>query len=150
VHSGVLTGTIGGSYSPFPRPSTYYSVGPGFPTPPLNFRDSIASSDVAIDLSDETLPSVPYLYSDISYSGDSLGARYSLANGRELVPNHALLWEKENAEPDDYLHDPDPVLDRMLDRQMGHFSVKGVCNVIVLATIIIGLVGAFMAWPIWA
>lgn len=151
--TGVLTGAIGGSYSPFPRSSTYINLAPGTVPPPLNFRDSISSSDVAIDLSQaqQTIPVVPYRYSSSSNSEGSVTG----TSPRELRPNlregtnAALLWDKDNAEPDDYLHDPDPVLDRMLDKQWGHFSMRGFCNVAILAVVVGGLVGAFMGWPIW-
>lgn len=52
-----------------------------------------------------------------------------LAEARKYV-NTTLLWNKNNAEVDDYLHEPDVDLDRYLDRQMESFSIFGVVNTV--------------------
>lgn len=66
-------------------------------------------------------------------------------------PDASLLWTKENVEPDDYLHNTgDPALERMLDKQVGGLSPRGLVNVSVLAIVIIVIVGLFAGWPIYS
>lgn len=122
----------------------------------------MASSDVAIDLAPEHsatayMAAVPYnRYSMASNSSNSLNP--PIGSGRDAQgfespvldgagmgtkTNSALLWDKENVEPDDYLHDPDPELDRMLDRQWASWSIRGWLNVGLLVAIIVTLVGLF-------
>lgn len=159
----MLNGSVGGGFGPFPRSSTYSSYGTDAP---FRKRDSMINSDVAIDLSqDGQYPSAPYnRYSTASYSDGPIGAGgnnnnhnnlnnnnnnnnnlYSppLEGGLGMHNNSALLWDKENAEADDYLHDPDPELDRMLDRQWSSFSLRGWLNVGLLVALITTLVGLF-------
>lgn len=62
---------------------------------------------------------------------------------RRGEPNTALLWDKENAEADDYLHDPDPEIDRMLDKQWANWSGRGWLNGGSLILLIVVLVGLF-------
>jgi hypothetical protein len=52
----------------------------------------------------------------------------------------ALLWEKE---PDDFLHDPDPALDKAMDKQMRKWSIMALVNTVALCIVIIVLVGLF-------
>jgi hypothetical protein len=143
----VLTGAVGGHYGPFPRSSTYSNYGTG--QAPFNHRDSMSSSDVAIDLTDSRfVPSASYTrYSATSGSEASFGApndsSLESVKSRRTETNTALLWDKENAEPDDYLHDPDPELERMLDRQWANWSARGWLNVGILVLLIVGLVGLF-------
>lgn len=150
---GVLTGAVGGHYGPFPRSSTYSNYGTG--QAPFNHRDSMSSSDVAIDLTDSRfVPSASYTrYSATSGSEASFGApndsSLESVKSRRTETNTALLWDKENAEPDDYLHDPDPELERMLDRQWANWSARGWLNVGILVLLIVGLVGLFAGWPIY-
>ena len=142
---------MGGSYGPFPRTSSYHNSTPG-PTS-YNHRNSMASSDVAIDLQCESplSPPLPYRYSD-SPSDSSLEAarpaRFHRRDSSKSAVNTALLWEKENIEPDDYLHEPNPELDSILDRQWARFSKRGLVNVIILVIVIGGMIGLFMGWPV--
>ena len=149
---GVLTGAVGGSFGPFPRNSVYHNHAPG--QAPYNHRDSIASSDVAIDLQCESplSPPLPYRYSD-SPSDSSLEAArprgFHRRDSSKSAVNTALLWEKENVEPDDYLHEPNPELDSILDRQWLRYSKRGIWNVLLLTIVIGGLIALFMGWPVW-
>lgn len=129
---GVLSGSIGGSFGPFPRSSTYslkYAAGYA----PFNQRDSMASSDVAIDV-------VPGSHTRSSYG--------ALADVK-LEPDYSLVWCQENKEPDDYLHEPDPDIERLLDRQWQSWSLRGWLNVGLLSALIITLIGLFGGWPIY-
>lgn len=111
-----MAGAVGGSFGPFPRSSTFSTSG-GLGA--FSRRDSMASSDVAIDLSSSStnhallneqayVPTQGYRYSNASYSDAEL-ARYSDsprtgATGVFVEPDSSLLWTKENVEDDDYLH----------------------------------------------
>lgn len=75
----------------------------------------MASSDVAIDLMSNSqhgteqafLPTTNYRYSSASYSDNELsgqGDDSHKASGLFVEPDSSLLWTKENAEDDDYLH----------------------------------------------
>lgn len=76
----------------------------------------MASSDVAIDLMSNSqhgteqafLPTSNYRYSTASYSDNELaGPGYEspkFGSGLLPGPDTSLLWTKENAEDDDYLH----------------------------------------------
>lgn len=54
-----------------------------------------------------------------------------------------LLWEKE---PDDFLHDPDPALDKAMDKQMRKWSIMALVNTVALCIVIIVLVGLFAGY----
>lgn len=54
-----------------------------------------------------------------------------------------MLWEKE---PDDFLHDPDPALDKAMDKQMRKWSIMALVNTVALCIIIIVLVGLFAGY----
>lgn len=109
----------------------------------------MSSSDVAIDLTDNRfVPSASYTrYSATSGSETSFGGANDSSleslKSRRTETNTALLWDKENAEADDYLHDPDPELERMLDQQWANWSGRGWLNVGILVLLIVGLVGLF-------
>lgn len=144
---GVLSGAVGGNFGPFPRSSANFPPGQA----PYNYRDSIASSDVAIDLGQDYGSPPVLAYRDSASSGlDSPGfegIRRSSSSKPEI--NTALLWDKTNVETDDYLHDPNPELDRKLDQEWGRFSTRGFFNVALLVLIVGALVGMFMGWPVW-
>ncbi|GEM09334.1 glycoside hydrolase family 16 protein [Rhodotorula toruloides] len=59
-----------------------------------------------------------------------------------------LLWEKE---PDDFLHEFDPALERMLDKQqrMNSFSLRAAINTLALCAIVVGIILLFAGWPIY-
>ncbi|KAM0753117.1 family 16 glycoside hydrolase [Meredithblackwellia eburnea MCA 4105] len=68
----------------------------------------------------------------------------------KIEPDYSLLWRQENKEADDFLHEPDPDLERMLDRQCGScFSFRGWLNVSLLTILIVVLIGLFGGWPIY-
>ncbi|ORY74277.1 glycoside hydrolase family 16 protein [Leucosporidium creatinivorum] len=107
----------------------------------------MAFSDTAVDL---TSPELSPGLSQDEFSGMSEShSRMSFAGVPGAPPNRALLWDKENAEADDFLHEPDPALEKMLDSQMAHWSIIGVFNTAMLCVIIIVLVGLFAGWPIY-
>ncbi|KDE08956.1 hypothetical protein MVLG_01046 [Microbotryum lychnidis-dioicae p1A1 Lamole] len=161
---GVLSGTIGGSFGPFPRSSTFSTYADG--KAPFSRRDSMASSDVAIDLvggEQAYLPTSGYHYSQ---SDNSLAQRAGAQtppwhdnsplidgpvaqNGAFARHNGDLLWTKENAADDDYLHEPDPAVEAMMDKQWGAPSWRGLFNVGVLTIVIVVIVGLFAGWPIY-
>ena len=62
------------------------------------------------------------------------------AGGAGAGASAALLWEKE---PDDFLHDPDPALDKAMDKQMRKWSIMALINTVALCIVIIVLVGLF-------
>lgn len=114
-----------GSFGPFPRTSSYSPAAQG------SYRDSIASSDVAVDV---LSPTLSYEYGRNSPPSDEeeedrRPMKDRLAEARKSV-DATLLWDKQNAEVDDYLHEPDADLDRYLDRQMASYSVFGVINTV--------------------
>ena len=134
---GVLTGSVGGNFGPFPRSSTYslkYAAGDA----PFNHRDSLASSDVfPVDVT-ETRHSVP-LNRDSTMSSSSSEFDYD----QKVDPDATLLWSKDNVENDDYLHNPDPDIERLLDQQWQRWSIRGWLNVGLLAALITVLIGLF-------
>ncbi|TNY23923.1 beta-glucan synthesis-associated protein-domain-containing protein [Rhodotorula diobovata] len=147
---GVLNGTVGGLYSPFPEafaprrtsatlgtrrsssclldpPSLPYSSS-SFPIP-----DSPSSSSSAFELNpSSTAQSIPRLEGQ---SGSTTpGASWT-------------SWEKE---PDDFLHEVDPELERVMDKQMrARFSWFALLNTASLCIVVILIIGLFAAWPIW-
>ncbi|GAA6037271.1 hypothetical protein JCM8097_008655 [Rhodosporidiobolus ruineniae] len=151
---GVLTGAVGGSFGPFPRSSTF-----GTPRPAAySHRDSIASSTIGLDpvslpyggaesprFTDEDYPSPGYVSPGMhpSNSRQSVSRLEGIAGGGAGA---ALLWEKEN---DDFLHDPDPALDKMMDKQTKRLSWAAVLNTAALLIVVIVLIGLFAGWPIY-
>ncbi|KAH9996454.1 glycoside hydrolase family 16 protein [Russula vinacea] len=75
----------------------------------------------------------------------SISDKYSLSPdpaswGSDLSPNHA--------EPDDFLHNPDPKRDRNNDRGGSIFTSRGLTNLGCLAVLILLLLGLFAGYPI--
>ncbi|KAK4703162.1 beta-glucan synthesis-associated protein KRE6, partial [Phenoliferia sp. Uapishka_3] len=135
---GVLSGEVGGSFGPFPRSSTYslkYATGES----PFNYRDSVASSDVAIDVNGQS--NSHHLRTRSLSSFDDID--------QKPEPDESLLWLKENSEADDFMHEPDPDLERMLDKQWSRWSARGYINVGLLSALIIVLIGLFGGWPVY-
>lgn len=129
----ILSGTVGGSFGRYPRNSAVLVSDP--PSLGHSYRDSVASSDVAIDI---LAPSLGY----VDNSG-SLTPNEDLEGvGKEGVDS-TLLWDKANADIDDYMHDPNPELDRHLDSQFPSISWKGVLNSGLLLIIVAVLLGLF-------
>ncbi|GAA5887428.1 hypothetical protein JCM6882_002525 [Rhodosporidiobolus microsporus] len=160
---GVLTGAVGGNFGPFPRSSTFSTSRPAA----FSHRDSIASSSIGLDpvslpyggggadsprFTDEDYPSHGY-NSPAMHPSDS---RQSVARLEGIAgagagaaaggAGAALLWEKE---PDDFLHDPDPALDKAMDKQMRRVSFWAVVNTAALFIVVVVMVGLFAGWPIY-
>ena len=119
----------------------------------------MAYSDVAIDLSSPSASQEGFLamsptmdeldYGDAQSRGMSRSGSGLTGLMRRNETDKTLLWAAENAEADDYLHDPNPELDKYLDKQMQHWSLAGLINTLSLAAIVIVLVGLFGGWPIY-
>ncbi|KAI5480774.1 glycoside hydrolase family 16 protein [Pseudohyphozyma bogoriensis] len=129
---GVLTGAVGGSFGPFPRSSTYSNYGAS--GGPFNRRDSMASSDVAIDVAGDRVYLPTSRYSTASndsyaYADGGRDTPPYLKNGAVGTVDESLLWDKSKPEPDDYLHNPDPAVEKMLDKQWNAWSIRGIFNV---------------------
>lgn len=139
---GTLSGAVG-PYSPYPRSSSYYGR-------EVNVRDSIASMNTAIEMgADGSM--LPYSNSN-SRSDFSSGSdiRRSLSNEKKLGVDASLLWTKDsNLEADDYLHNPDAELDKIIDNQFAsRYSTRGLLNVFWLVVVVGGLIGVFVLFPI--
>ncbi|BGP45319.1 hypothetical protein JCM10450v2_001137 [Rhodotorula kratochvilovae] len=156
---GVLNGTVGGLYSPFPdafslRRNSNNNLGrrsSSMLDPPLlPYADSSAS----------VLPDSPSSTSSAfelnpSSAGNSVPRLEGVSSSRfsrsgSTTPGGAAWptqWEKE---PDDFLHEVDPELERMMDKQMrSRFSWFALVNTAVLCIVVIVLIGLFAGWPIW-
>ncbi|POY72512.1 hypothetical protein BMF94_4338 [Rhodotorula taiwanensis] len=156
---GVLTGAVGGSFGPFPRSSTFSTSRP----PAFSHRDSLASSSIGLDpvslpyggatsadsprMTEEEYGSQEYVATSPQIQPSN--SRYSVSRLEGIAgggAGAALLWEKE---PDDFLHDPDPALDKAMDKQMVKFSIMAFVNTAALLIVVIVLVGLFAGWPIY-
>ncbi|GAA5976460.1 hypothetical protein JCM10908_005507 [Rhodotorula pacifica] len=157
---GVLTGAVGGNFGPFPRSSTFSTSRP----PAFSHRDSLASSSIGLDpvslpyggaganadsprMTEEEYGSQEYVAT--SPPMPQSNSRYSVSRLEGIAgggAGAALLWEKE---PDDFLHDPDPALDKAMDKQMHKFSIMAAVNTAALVIVVIVLVGLFAGWPIY-
>ncbi|GAA5855826.1 hypothetical protein JCM8547_000376 [Rhodosporidiobolus lusitaniae] len=147
---GVLTGAVGGNFGPFPRSSTFSNRPPAW-----SHRDSIASSSIGIDpvgpsygggdsprFTDED-PESGYTTPGMHHSDSrhSVSRLEGFAGGAS-----APLFEKE---ADDFLHDPDPALDKIMDKQRNRFSWAAIINTSALLVVVIVLIGLFAGWPIY-
>ncbi|KAI5478650.1 glycoside hydrolase family 16 protein [Pseudohyphozyma bogoriensis] len=63
--------------------------------------------------------------------------------------DESLLWDDGNKEMDDYLHNPDPAVDKLLDRQWAWNSLRGWVDGGFFLIIIAAVVGVFAGWPIY-
>ncbi|GAA6029982.1 hypothetical protein JCM8097_009200 [Rhodosporidiobolus ruineniae] len=154
--SGVLQGTVGGSYDRFPE-----TFSPRRASTPLHYRQS---SSIGLDP-----PLLPYASPNGSPSSSSSGFEHLEASpsasdyhqypSSNSIPRLAgiscalarresnLLFEKE---VDDYLHDFDPELEKHLDKQrQARFSFMAILNTICLLVVVIVLIGLFAGWPIY-
>ncbi|KAI5481578.1 glycoside hydrolase family 16 protein [Pseudohyphozyma bogoriensis] len=145
---GVLSGAIGGSLGPYPR--TRSSTCSTFPSSPPPRQSSLAGSDFPrpesrsrSDSQDGLLSNGSPVLSDYASFPSSL----STAGGRAYV-DEDLLWDEKNAEADDYLHNPDPAVDRLLDKEWVVSFQRGADSA-VLVIVVIVLIGLFAGWPIW-
>ncbi|GAA6011375.1 hypothetical protein JCM10207_008318 [Rhodosporidiobolus poonsookiae] len=154
---GILTGAVGGNYGPFPRSSAFM----GNPAPRWAHRDSIASSSVGLDpvslpfgasapesprFTDEESLSPGYHSPGQMQHSDSRASVARLEGIPGVGAGSALLWEKE---PDDFLHDPDPAVDKAMSKQRQRVSMIGMINTAALLVVVIVLVGLFAGWPIY-
>ncbi|BGP00855.1 putative Beta-glucan synthesis-associated protein KRE6 (putative) [Rhodotorula toruloides] len=142
---GVLNGTVGGSYGPFPE---HFS-------PRRNSTTLIHRNSSSIGLDP---PILPYAASPPFESPSSSSSAFDLspaAASSSSIPRLAgvpassstILWEKE---PDDFLHEFDPALERMLDKQhMKSFSLRAAINTLALCAVVIGIILLFAGWPIY-
>jgi hypothetical protein len=90
---------------------------------PFSYRDSIAFSDTAIELGSPR--DEHFDQEDGMRRASGMGFAYPQT---PYTPDKGLFWNDDNAEIDDYLHDPSPGLDRMLDRQWARWSLAGLLN----------------------
>lgn len=79
-----------------------------------------------------------------SVSSKSISDKFSLSPdpsswGADISPNHA--------EPDDYLHNPDPRRDRKNDRGGNVFTYRGLTNLGCLLVLVAGIVTLFAGYP---
>ncbi|GAA6061183.1 hypothetical protein JCM10212_002396 [Sporobolomyces blumeae] len=160
---GILNGTVGASYGPFPT-----SFGPrrnsamshahrssssmGLDPPTLPYA-SPASDNSSLSLDDvESSPALaPRLSLDhrkeSSLSSQSIPRLEGVVRSQPGTSGQALLWEKE---PDDFLHSYDPELEKMMDKQISSkFSWVAFVNTASLVTVIVVIVGLFAGWPIY-
>ncbi|BFZ64405.1 beta-glucan synthesis-associated protein [Saitoella coloradoensis] len=88
-----------------------------------------------------------------SYSvapADSYPSTQSISEKYAITPSTNLLWSTKDVEPDDYMHNPDPVKDKQEDRAWcaGPLSKRGAANVGGLILITLGLLTCFIGYPI--
>jgi beta-glucanase (GH16 family) len=59
-----------------------------------------------------------------------------------------MLWDAKDVEASDPLHDPDPIMDAMLDSKFDLFSARGWFNVSALIILMTGLITLFAGFPV--
>ncbi|GAA5936830.1 hypothetical protein JCM3775_002719 [Rhodotorula graminis] len=148
---GVLNGTVGGLYSPFPE-----AFAPRRTSAVLGGR---RSSSCLLDP-----PSLPYSSSSfpIPDSPSSTSSNFELnpSGTSQSIPRlegrsgnttpGASSWTSWEKEPDDFLHEVDPELERMMDKQMrSRFSWFALLNTASLCIVVIVIVGLFAGWPVY-
>ncbi|GAA5898575.1 hypothetical protein JCM8208_004704 [Rhodotorula glutinis] len=148
---GVLNGTVGGLYSPFPE-----AFSPRRTSAILGTR---RSSSCLLDP-----PSLPYSSSSfpIPDSPSSTSSNFELnpSGTSQSIPRlegrsgsttpGASSWTSWEKEPDDFLHEVDPELERMMDKQMrSRFSWFALLNTASLCIVVIVLIGLFAGWPVY-
>ncbi|GAA5969770.1 hypothetical protein JCM21900_004194 [Sporobolomyces salmonicolor] len=141
---GVLNGTVGGSYGPFPSsfsPRRLSAV-------PRQHQNSAIGLDP---------PTLPYALTPPSGASDDELAPPRTASAQSIPrlegvrspegPSSSLLWEKE---PDDFLHSYDPELEKIMDKQFrSRFSWSSVINTTALVVTVVVIIGLFAGWPIY-
>lgn len=122
--AGVAAGAIGGGYGPY----SYQQVGHG---------------------SQKDLPHV-YASSRLSTASDISPSNYSTEkyNSSSSATQH-LMYDSKEVDPDDYLHNPDPVRDAKEDRKCAVISSRGILNVGALIILAGGLVALFAGYPVY-
>ncbi|KAL8287312.1 hypothetical protein RQP46_003764 [Phenoliferia psychrophenolica] len=114
---------------PNPRTSSYSTYTPR--------RDSLSPSELGPESPPDLRKSG---YFDDKYE-DGPPIKERLAEARKN-PDVALLWNDSNTDVDDYLHQPDPAVERHLDRQFG-FSWSRLFDSSMLIVLIVVIVGLF-------
>jgi hypothetical protein len=77
------------------------------------------------------------------------GSRNSVSRLAGYSAGAAGLAGRFSPEPDDFLHDPDPALNKIMDKQRQRFSVAAVIDTAALFIVVIVLIGLFAGWPIY-
>ncbi|GJN87819.1 hypothetical protein Rhopal_000774-T1 [Rhodotorula paludigena] len=148
---GVLNGTVGGLYSPFPQ-----SFSPRRNSVPLSHR---TSSCIGLDP-----PNLPYSAS--SHIPDSPSSASSAFDLHPSSTTHSIprlegfaasrsgsttpMWGAWEKEADDFLHSYDPELEKVMDKQRSaRFSWFALLNTASLVIVVVVLVGLFAGWPIY-
>ncbi|GAA5974160.1 hypothetical protein JCM11641_003473 [Rhodosporidiobolus odoratus] len=142
---GIVNGTVGGSYGPFP-----HNFAPRRASSPLNRRQS---SCIGLDP-----PSIPYASSPASSASgldypspdysDHSPSSHSIPRLQGAVASSSPIYFEKEA--DDFLHDYDPALERLLDKQrQSKVSIFALINTAALCIVIIVLIGLFAGWPIY-
>lgn len=83
-----------------------------------------------------------------SVSGHEKAVGAAGVGGSSTIP--AYLWDAQDPDLDDPLHNPDPIRDRALDRKFDIFSIRGWANASMLFVIVAGLITLFAGYPIIA
>ncbi|GAA6038149.1 hypothetical protein JCM8097_005760 [Rhodosporidiobolus ruineniae] len=95
-------------------------------------------------------PSPPFL----GASGTGEGIRRSQLGlpsvGGPSAPEHTrFLWEKGNEDADDFVHEPDAVLDAYLDkRNWKRTSWSAAADTVSLTVVVLVVLGLFLGWPV--
>ncbi|GAA6015584.1 hypothetical protein JCM10207_008135 [Rhodosporidiobolus poonsookiae] len=147
ISYGILQGTVGGSYGPFPASLHSFS-----PRRASNHPYRRESSAIGLDP-----PNLPYASSIPSPSSSSSGFEPTptspSANSiprldgvtTALAPGYA--WEKEE---DDFLHEADPKsVKEDESRWKGPVGILALINTAALLIVVIVMVGLFAGWPIY-
>ncbi|KAG8931888.1 hypothetical protein FRC03_011003 [Tulasnella sp. 419] len=127
---GVATGSIGSAYGPYPHPASDES---GYrstynPNRFSNMSNASGFSDTAPTPAPRTPQPQPP------------------APKTNTVP--AYLWDTKDPDLDDFLHNPDPVRDAILDKQWRVFSARGWGNFLLIFILTFGLIILFAGYPI--
>jgi hypothetical protein len=83
-----------------------------------------------------------------SESRNSVNRLSGIPAGAGVGAGTALMYKHEE-ENDDFLHDPDPALDKVMDKQMSRWSVAAVIDTAALFIVVIVLIGLFAGWPVY-
>ncbi|BGP13216.1 hypothetical protein JCM10213v2_001135 [Rhodosporidiobolus nylandii] len=117
-------------------PALPYSASSGSPT------SSTSGFDQAASPSFDHARSTPFPSSSF-HSSQSIPRLDGAIASPGLSP---LMWEKE---ADDFIHDVDPALEKMLDKQRRRVGYAAMINTAALLIVVIVLIGLFGGWPIY-
>ncbi|GAA5850712.1 hypothetical protein JCM8547_009065 [Rhodosporidiobolus lusitaniae] len=152
---GILQGTVGGSYGPFPhefspRRASHadrrQSSSMGLDPPSLPYASSLTSPSSSTSGFDHTGGAESPLFDGPAKSSSSHSIP-RLQGVSSAVATHGVLFEEE---PDDFLHSYDEKLEKHMDRQwQSRFSWMALFNTTVLVVVILVILGLFAGWPIY-